>query len=613
MTNSFYARNLAFFKENGTLLYNTLSSESSIYPEIKVTRVNSSDLNYKLSNNDSHCFLNSLNHRAHQMNTLMEQIAMDTEILVLFGFECGFFIEEVLAQRPAVKHIIVIEPCLQLFGDVLHSRDIKPIFKENKSISIILNKNIEEAGTLVALILKNNRHKKTVFLGHITYRTIFPSLYEHVLQIARDDIFSAGVNLVTAYSTLHLYSYNIIKNQKHSFFLAEGLFKELRKLTCPAIIVSAGPSLSKNMHLLHDLRDKAFIVAVGTAIRILDQHGIIPHLRVAIDGFPHECNVFEGIDTCSAPLLFSMKLHSDILSKYQGTKYMMILDVDYISKFFFNDSGYEQTLVRSGYSVANLALDLISRLGFKKVILMGQDLCYHDERIYADGALGNHKVDYTTPGIVKVKDMTGEEVYTSVQFLSMRKLFEIIIKQHPDTNVINATVGGLPISGTMNMPLLDAMADSQTDDRLDGVHERVIENSQFSDTYQSRIISNYQKYLKELDIILTINTERIEFLKLYKKYEQPFNKVSDTTLKTLDAKLQVFYSRLNSIDLYVQVFYPSLSSIIANLWESYVYGGDENSMKIHALYMSSIAETTEVQRYINLLIELKDDINRLLS
>lgn len=604
--NNFYNSNILFFKEHGVNLYNTIINEIPLYPDIDVNLFDGKDLNYIISNNESKCYLNSLEHKDNQINRMLEQINEDTELLILFGFETGYLLENIFKFRPKIEHIIIIEPCLQLFKDVLAKKDITNFFKTNKSISIILNQTIEEAGRLISLIFQNCRKKKTAFVEQITYRTIFGNMFEQIIELTRDNFISESVNLITAYYTLHLYSFNFMMNQKYDFIFAQSLFDELKKLNCPVIIVSAGPSLVNDMHKLHALKDKAFIVAVGTAIRILDTHGIKPHLRIAIDGHPSEC-IFEGIDTEAVPLLYSQKISAVVLPNYHGMKYMMILDVDRISKYFYKDTGYNQTIARSGFSVANLALDLFLTLGYKKVILIGQDLCYKKEKLYAEGARGNNEVDIKGPGFVRTRNGNDEEIDTTLQFLGMRNMFEKIILQFPETTVINATEGGLPIRGTVNMTLEQAVENLEVEPILANIHEVVLSKNEGRSYMLSKVRENYKKFIDEIESVLLVNNNRLDYLKKYSKYESISN-VKSKDLSDFESKLNEFYDELNKIDVYKDIFYLSLEHIVLSLKETYAYYGEKRNLKIQSIYKGVLAETTEVQRFTLLLKDLKGEL-----
>ncbi len=51
----------------------------------------------------------------------------------------------------------------------------------------------------------------------------------------------------------------------------------------PAVIVSAGPSLRKNKHLLKGLREQAAIIAVQTTLQPLLEMGVEPHFVTSLD------------------------------------------------------------------------------------------------------------------------------------------------------------------------------------------------------------------------------------------------------------------------------------------------------------------------------------------
>jgi len=57
----------------------------------------------------------------------------------------------------------------------------------------------------------------------------------------------------------------------------------MRTPGCRRSIVSAGPSLRKNMHLLREAKDKAIIIATQTMLRPLIDMGIEPHYVTSLD------------------------------------------------------------------------------------------------------------------------------------------------------------------------------------------------------------------------------------------------------------------------------------------------------------------------------------------
>lgn len=606
MKKDYLSKNTNFFKVYAPFIYETIKENRSIYNDVRVSKINEKPLNFILQNTHSQCYLNSLKHMDMQMKKRINQIDDDIELLIIFGFECGYFIEKILSERPLIRHVIIIEPCLQLFRQVIENRDITGIFKKGISITIVLNQDRHIASQFASHLISENRRMKMQYLAHTTYLTIFEDYYEDFMKNTRNFISSRMVNLATGVGTLHRYTINVMKNQKCNYFEAELLFKELKKLNCPAIIVSAGPSLNKNINQLLECKSKAFIVAVGTAIRILHENGIEPHLRVAMDGNPSD-SIFKDIDTERIPLLYSEKIRWDVLEKYKGPKYRMIQDVDYLSQYFCPNEYIRQMRTKSGYSVANTTHDLLSQIGFKKIILMGQDLCYTKEKLYADGALEDQTLNFSENQYSKERNIYGEEVYTSVGFVSMRTLFEITIQEYPETKVINATEGGISIYGAENMTLIEATTCLETVEYLSQI-EDYIKNEQ--ENIKDKSISNdYSKFLGELELIILINKQRIDYLKSVSEYaDENLIAVNIQDYQSFENKLHSFKEEMNSINLYKIVINPNLERMISNLYEFYSYNGDVSKKKIESLYNSVLAEVTEIQRFALLLNELKGEL-----
>lgn len=91
----------------------------------------------------------------------------------------------------------------------------------------------------------------------------------------------------------------------------------------PAIIVSAGPSLNKNIMELKRAKNKAFIVAVDTAVRPLVNAGIIPDMYVIVDGLkPKELLDFD--EAKRIPLMPSITSAKEILENHTGKKNFLV-------------------------------------------------------------------------------------------------------------------------------------------------------------------------------------------------------------------------------------------------------------------------------------------------
>ncbi len=159
--------------------------------------------------------------------------------------------------------------------------------------------------------------------------------------------------------------------RSHSLKDLENKFAEY-----PAIIVSAGPSLEKNLHLLEDVQDKCIIIAVDTILRKLLKRGIIPHFDVAIERGRavydcHFCDLPE--ETRGVIPVVSAVCIPEICGTWKGP-FLMPFKTLPLDQWFSLITGLPT--LSSGSSCAHMGVTLALRLGCRKIALIGQDLAY---------------------------------------------------------------------------------------------------------------------------------------------------------------------------------------------------------------------------------------------
>ncbi|MBQ7077353.1 MAG: motility associated factor glycosyltransferase family protein [Lachnospiraceae bacterium] len=234
----------------------------------------------------------------------------------------------------------------------------------------------------------------------------------------------------------------------------------------PVILVSAGPSLNKNIDDLKKAKGKAFIIAVDTAIKPLLNHGIKPDLFCIVDGKkPTALMDHPGIH--EIPLVTSLVVASGIMDLHKGKKFFYACD-ELIEKEIFDrcrkETGCKKNLypahIPTGGSVANSAFSLAHYMGAKEIILVGQDLALTGGKTHADGTFKDKMKKITAEeaaGTFYVDGIHGNKVLTRDDFDVYRRWFEAYIEDEKLKNVIDATQGGAKIKGTKIMALKAAI------------------------------------------------------------------------------------------------------------------------------------------------------------
>jgi hypothetical protein len=292
-------------------------------------------------------------------------------------------------------------------------------------------------------------------------------------------------DMLTRFEFAGRWTENILGNIHHAYSAApvRALFGAFRGM--PGIIVSAGPSLRKNIALLAEAREKALVVCVDTAFKIMEKHGISPHIVMTLDAQRHSVRHFLGIRDRAPLLLADLVSFPAVLRDYGGPRALSTT-----SKYFTDFTGklHRETTplidwiersvpspgdIQSGGSVATSAFDLLLNLGCDPIILTGQDLAYTGREIHCSGSHHNEEwvalvnrfrnLECINQGVIRkrkikrVESFGGRgEVISDFVFDLYRGWFADSARKVP-VRVINATEGGARIAHADEMTLREAV------------------------------------------------------------------------------------------------------------------------------------------------------------
>ncbi len=375
------------------------------------------------------------------------QIDATYDCVFVYGLGLGYYLEDIKAKY-ADKKIIVVEPHLEVFKYCLMSQDMTPYLEDDYVVFMVAFDAVE-VRSLLEYYIEESKIKRVFFAELPFYKKHFSEYIEGAYeQISRTlQLFKA--NIYTEIYSSRRWLFNFFSNIKYfeetpNIIAMKDVFKGK-----PVVIVAAGPSLNKNVHLLRNLYDKALIIAVGTAALILDKKGIQPHIVMGADGNYHESLIFKEI-TCHKPLfIYSQMIQYKSLEYYKGRKMWVHLNSDELETQFLKAHGIEVPVITCGGSIAHNALAFARWLEAGPVMLLGQDLAFSNEKMYADG--GNDDALDVNMGFVDTVDIFGKPIRTNKVFLTYRNWFEdfvsLVYKEH---NIVNCTEGGLPIKGIEN-------------------------------------------------------------------------------------------------------------------------------------------------------------------
>lgn len=390
------------------------------------------------------------------------------ELIFILGFGTPQEMAAVINAANPQSTFVIVEPNLAFFQHALEAWDMRP-FAQRKVI--VMAKRPEGLGqamsqlatTSVIVFCRNVRIYSTYYYRHhetaaalAIAKTIAERITYQMRHLGND--FTDGLWGI---------SHDLANIRHLDGSVDVGKLKD-RFRGRPAVVVSAGPSLEKNMHLLPRLKGKALIIAVDTILAKLMKNNIIPDVVCSIERIDEIYDYFyKGKDIpASMALVAPPVLKPIIFDEHQGERVIPFRGPLPVYKWLAEATGIKgEAYIEMGSSVAHLAFGFAAHTGCSPIILTGQDLAFGT----IDGTLVSHSKDTIYEDVDKCSDddyncasaeiegYYGGKVATSRWWLDVKLWLENQITEK-GLDVVNATEGGAKIAGTRQSPL-GAMVD----------------------------------------------------------------------------------------------------------------------------------------------------------
>jgi len=228
----------------------------------------------------------------------------------------------------------------------------------------------------------------------------------------------------------------------------------------PAIVVSAGPSLNKQMETLAANKDLFTIFAVDRVWPILKKYGITPDFVVSLDPNSKPSWPENGLDK-ETTLMVDLGSSPELVWSHNANHVFTSCNPEVNA--LMAEMGTRAEPMSTGGSVATTAMSLALYMGANPIVLIGQDLALTGGKAYADGYMYKPADAYLKQQYDSGFDIVGyngETVRTDRQLLFYKTWFENRIKSlMPEQMVINSTEGGASIAGALQIPFAAVCAE----------------------------------------------------------------------------------------------------------------------------------------------------------
>ncbi|HEH5328059.1 TPA: motility associated factor glycosyltransferase family protein [Campylobacter coli] len=567
------------FNKNIEALSNILLKES--LKEIKSSKFelilgkDNLDINLKDTSDNTFLYENVIDELNTMLNTYNDKYLL-YPVLYFYGFGNGILFKALL-QNKNHQHIVVFEKDIEIIWIMFHILDFSHELQNSRLM-------ILQTSSLDIEFFSNFCSSKPFFQFSRIY---FLELMSHYYERFHEDILGLNKKLaenfknsivfhgndpLDALQGIEQFVYNLPQMITHPSY--KELLSKRKGISDTAIIVSTGPSLTKQLPLLKKYASKATIFCADSSYPILAKHGIKPdyvcmleRTEITAEFFNHDFGEFDKdiVFVCAGVV------HPKTI-EYLKNKTFIITQKVLAFPYYINLKNFCYAAV--GFSVAHTLSYLATHLSHKNIIFIGQDLAYAEN--------GNsHPDDYQNSAnyesqmyehILTIAYGGNGKVETHSIWLLFKNWFEN--EMIPNTRKMgittyNCTEGGARIEGTIEKPFLWA-CENLLDKDLNKPFEKLEPLS--LNKQNEFLLKAYYKVCKSIEHcrdfskILSNDFEKIQsvYLSLNEKEEY---------LNLAIEKIDEFKNKLENIkqmqDLY-EILSPLLIQFELNLAKIYV-------------------------------------------
>ncbi|ENT5933440.1 motility associated factor glycosyltransferase family protein [Campylobacter jejuni] len=353
------------------------------------------------------------------------------------------------------KHLFVFESEIELFILALSVLDLSEELCSGKIYLVDIEEERVDIQLLILFDMKDMFEYLSLyemFVNNVYYKKFYEDVWHKADELCEKNIEVIVRNLN---SSLHIafecYSHLLqnIPSMLESIPFQRILNERKNKFE-NAIVVSAGPSLAKQLPLLKAYQDKAVIFCADGALSMLEKEGIVPDYVTNLDFTDLAMKFFQNKENLKQSIIaLECATHPNVARSLKAENCMIILrNKALYQRFNLSDFGYIDT----GTHVSHFSYTLALALGFKNIIMIGQDLAFDEKgNSHSQGfSYGEQFSGEKTVPTLKTQAYAGKgEVLTHITWNDYRiKLEYLFACNSKEAKFYNATEGGARINFT---------------------------------------------------------------------------------------------------------------------------------------------------------------------
>lgn len=439
-------------------------------------------------------------HLHHPLNPLGEakeifSRAENTPVTIhlVYGIGLGYLFQ--LTSANSQGSVVLYEPDLNILKIAFSLVDFSNDISKN---NVFIATTLEKAGEYI--YKKSNTQNLPLMLSTTNYRKLNEENFNQMVEELQ--------------RMIGMYSLDLKYTQEKFYPLIQGIIKNIPQLVKEiplskikdfyknktAVVVSAGPTLDKNIETIKKYRENFVLIVVGTAMKTLAKHNIKPDFLCIIEAYDSSKQI-EGIDLSDVNFVTEPYSNKNVRNFKFKQIFSHLSHNMPLNKFWGDIIGEDNSEYLSKGTVSYTALNVARIIGCNKIIMVGQDLayiegqCYSKDSAYKDlecrfnpeadkweitaknledfaNALSNlhdaekrkavaqRRLANLNKSLYYVKGIKGKPIPTESVYAAFIRPLTEFTKLFPNNEYINTSLEGAQIDGYKNISLDEALKDS---------------------------------------------------------------------------------------------------------------------------------------------------------
>ncbi|NLM00135.1 MAG: motility associated factor glycosyltransferase family protein [Treponema sp.] len=375
--NSILNKNLENFKIRFPKLFEQLNVHQNFYfipKEIEI-KISKSGLPTILENGILHHSIYAPEKEAQKLISTEEVEKKDT--VVFYGFGLGYSVIAFAKKFPQ-KTIVLVEPDISRFFLALSQIDWSDVFLHKKIICLI-NASVQTVIAIEEQIGINN----CAFFSQTAHTQHATNYFSELTELTKRNLQKKEINEKTLEKFSKLWLKNTWKNRMQ---IAQKPGIVDLKSTCPnmrAIVLAAGPTLDTVLPHLKELKKRAIIICVDTALKSCLHYGVEPDFILLFDPQYWNARHILGLKSPSSILITEVAAWPSVF-RFQCKEIRLSSSLYPLGQYLEKFCEIKGSLSPGG-SVATSAWDFAKHLGCSSIFMAGLDLGFPNKKTHSNG------------------------------------------------------------------------------------------------------------------------------------------------------------------------------------------------------------------------------------